>query len=215
MRKRLSIVAAIAIAVGVGLVTATIVRAQRQAPPPAVLINVASLAESAPKLKQAVAELKKEYEAAGEAFKQESEKANQLVQQFSKMTPNSPEYKEMEQRLTKMLADFELRGKRMTEDFKDREAKLYYEHTKDLKAELKRFGESTGVSLVLRYDPPVADPKDPRIVMREMNNAVVYQRGLDATAALQQRLGGTPPAAPPTATRPPATAPAQRPPVRR
>jgi hypothetical protein len=128
------------------------------------------------------------------------------------MTPNSPEHKEMEQRLTKMRADFELRGKRMTEDFKDREAKLYYEHSRDLRAELQRFGESTGVMLVLRYEPPQVDPKDPRRVMREMSNTVVYQRGLDATAALQQRLGG---AAPPTATRPAPTAPAQRPPVQR
>ncbi len=210
MRKRLSIVAAFAICAG--LATAALVRAQRPAPPPAVLVNVATLAEGAPKLKQSVEGLKKEYEAAGEAFKQESEKANQLVQQFSKMTPNSAEYKEMEQRLTKMRADFELRGKRLTEDFKDREAKLYYEHTRDLKTELARFGESTGVMLVLRYDPPQAEPKGPQRVMREVSNAVVYQRGLDATSAMQQRMGG---ATPPTAARPPQTAPAQRPPVQR
>ncbi|MEX2112498.1 MAG: OmpH family outer membrane protein [Pirellulales bacterium] len=210
MKKRLAIVAGLATCAGLATVTA--VWAQRQAPPTAVLVDVASVAENAPRLKESLEALKKEFEAAGESFKQESERGNQLMQQFGKLTPNSAEYKEMEQRLTKMKADFELRGKRITEDFKDREAKLYYEHARELNAETARFGQSTGVLLVLRYDPPQADIKDPRRVMREVSNPVVYQRGLDATAALQQRLGG---AAPPTATRPAQTAPAQRPPVQR
>ncbi len=165
MKKRFAIVAVLAS--GAGMATFTAVWAQRQAPPPAVLVNVATIAENAPKLKQAIETLKNEFEATGQTFKQDSERANELVAQLGKLTPNSPEYKELEQRLTKMRADFELRGKRITEDFKDREAKLYHEHSRELKSALTAFGQATGVQLVLRYDPPAEeDVKDPRRVLR-------------------------------------------------
>ncbi len=64
---------------------------------------------------------------------------------------------------------------------------------------------------MLRYDKPEDEIKDPRQVMRVIMNPVVYQRGLDATAAVQQSLGGVAP----TATRPPQTARAGRPPLPR
>ncbi len=210
MRKRLSIVALVATCAA--LTTATAVWAQRPAPPSTVLIDVNKVADSAPRLKQSLEALKKEYEATGEAFKKESENANTLVQKLGTLQPNSPDFKQLESRLTKMRADFELRGKRVTEEFKDRESKLYHQHSRELNAELDRFAQRTGILLMLRYDQSEGEIKDPRQVMRVIMNPVVYQRGLDATAAVQQSMGG---AAAPTATRPPQTAPVARPPLQR
>jgi Skp family chaperone for outer membrane proteins len=210
MKKRLSIVAAVATCAG--LATATTVWAQRPAAPSTVLIDVNKVAESAPRLKQSLEALKKEFEATGETFKKESETANSMVQQLGSLQPHSPKYKQLESKLTKMRADFELRGKRVTEEFKDRESKLYYEHSRELQAELNRFAQRTGILLMLRYEEPEGEIKDPRQAMRVIMNPVVYQRGLDATAAVQRSLGG---AAAPTATLPPQTAPAGRPPLQR
>ncbi len=209
MKIRLSIVAVVATCAA--LATSPAVWAQRPAPPSTVLIDVSEVANTAPRLKQSLEALKKEFEATGESFKKESETANAMVQKLGTLQPNSPEYKQLESQLTKMCTDFELSGKRVTEEFKDRESKLFYQHSQELKTEFDRFAQRTGVLLMLRYDKADDEIKDPRQVMRVIMNPVVYQRGLDATAAVQQSLGGVAP----TATRPPQTAPAGRPPLPR
>ena len=194
------------------LMMATTMPAQRpvspSAPlPPAALVDAISITRSSTQLKQSLEVLKKEYEASAAQFKQEADYGNQLGEKLKKTPPNSPEFKKIEQEMFKRRADFELHGNRVTEHFKDREAKVYYDFSRQLQSEVVRFAQANRVPLVLRYEPSPPSMNDPREVMREVQKLVVYQRGLEITPVLLEavnRGAGAPAAAgrPAAPTRP-------------
>jgi Skp family chaperone for outer membrane proteins len=178
--------------------------------PPAALVDAVSITRNSAQLKQSLEALKKEYEASAAQFKQEADYGNQLGEKLKKTPPNSPEFKKIEQEMFKRRADFELHGARVTEDFKDREARLYYNFSRQLQAEVTRFAQANRVPLVLRYEPPPQSLSDPREIMQEVQRLIIYQRGLEATPVLLEAVNRSA-AAPASATRPPApTRPVQR-----
>ncbi len=216
MKTRL--VLAVVAAACVAMVTVTSLLAQRAAQPQwtqtgAALVDVASLSRSHARLLQSLEALKEQHGASAQALKAESERGNQLTEQLRKLQPGSPEYKKLERQIAKMRADFELHGKRATNDIKDQEGKLYYAFSRELQSELRSFAHATGTQLVLRYDPPAQEINDPRRVLHEVQKLIVYQRGLEVTPVVQQAMQRRAGAGP-TANRP-ATQPAQRQPVRR
>ena len=209
MRIRLVLIAAAASVAA--MFTVTNLPAQRPRPPVGaqagpVLLDVTKLVNEHARLHQALEKLKKEYESAAESLKAESERGNQLTERLRKLPRNSPEAKKLERQITKMRADFDLSGKRATEQIKDRESKLYHAFSRELQAEIARFAQATGTKLVLRYDPPAQELHDPRKIMQEMSRLVVYQQGLDATAAvhqgMHQRTSAAGPAAQPRSRQP-------------
>jgi len=191
MKFRLSI--AVTLAVCLGLVAAATLNAQRPGQSPwsatgTALVDVGSLTRNSPRLKQALDALKKKYEADAEALKQESQRGNELVKKLGTLRTGSPAYKQLEQKLMKMRADFELRGKRATEAITDRESKIYYAFSRELEGEMARFAQATGVQLVLRYEPPAEELRGPRVVLREVHRLIVYQRGLEVTPSVAQAM---------------------------
>jgi hypothetical protein len=194
------------------LFMATSMPAQRPAAPsgplpPAALVDALSMTRSSTYLKQTLEGLKKEYEASAAQFKQEADYGNQLGEKLKKTPPNSPEFKKIEQEMFKRRADFELHGNRVTEQFKDREARVYYDFSRQLQGEIVRFAQANKVPLVLRYEPSQPAINDPREVMREVQKLIVYQRGLEVTPVLLEALNrgaGAPAAAarPAAPTRP-------------
>ncbi len=154
------------------------------------------------RFKQAMDRLKANYEAQAEELKKQGEYGNKLTEEFRKMAPNDPKRKEYEQRLLKIRADYELDGKRITEDTRDAESKIVLGLVREVQAELKRYSEATGTQLILRGNPEPPNLTDPRVILQEIHKPIVYQSGLDATPTILNSLnrGAAPP---PTANRPP------------
>ena len=212
---RMPLVGEAAIAACVGIVTVSTLFAQRAAAPTAdartALVSLASLTNNAASLKQSLEALKKDHEAKAATFKAESERGNQMAEQLSKLQPNSPEFKKLEREIFKLRADFELHGKRATEETQNAESKVYLNFSKELRNEVAAFAKANGVQLVLRYEPEPQELTDPRAVLQEINKLVVYQRGLEATPALLEAMNRRAGAgAAPTAGRAPATRGVQR-----
>jgi Skp family chaperone for outer membrane proteins len=212
---RMPLVGEAAIAACVGIVTVSTLFAQRAAAPTTetrtALVSLASLTNNATGLKQSLDALKKEYEAKGASFKAESERGNQMAEQLSKLQPNSPEFKKLEREIFKLRADFELHGKRATEETQNAESKVYLNFSKEVRDEVARFAKASGVQLVLRYEPEPQELTDPRAILQEINKLVVYQRGLEVTPTLLEAMNrrtGT--GAAPTAGRAPAARGVQR-----
>ncbi len=196
------------------LVVSTLLAQRPAGPPPSqtgtVLVNVLSLTQNATRLKQSLEALKHEYDGNSTAFKRESERGNQLTEKLRALPPNSPDYKKLEREIIKARADFELHGKRVTEETRDRESRLYYAFSRELQGELARFAPANGIQLVLRYDSTPPELTDPRVILQEIHKLVVYQRGLEVTPPVLEAMNRG--AAATTATnRPPAsTRPMQR-----
>ncbi len=169
----------------------------------AALVDLSVMMQKSNRFLQAMDRLKANYEVQAEELKKQGETGNKLTEQLRKMPQNSPERKELEQRILKMRADYELDGKRITEDTQDAESKIVLGLVREVQAELKRYSEATGTQLILRGNPEPPNLNDPRIILQEIHKPIVYQSGLDVTPAILNSMNrGTTP--PPTANRPPA-----------
>ncbi len=173
------------------------------------VVDMGSIMKEASRFNAAMERLKAEFEAKGEELKKEGERGNQLTEELRNMPANSPERKEFEQKILRMRADYEIKGKRITEDIRDAESKIVYDLSRELQAELARYGQATGTMLILRANPVPPNLTDPRIVLQEIHKPIVYQANLDATSLVLDSLNRG--AAPTTAAgNPPGGGPAAR-----
>jgi Skp family chaperone for outer membrane proteins len=190
---RFSLAAAAAVVGCVGLLTISTLSAQRPVAPTAprdgvALVDVAAVSQKCARLTQSLETLKHDYESKAASFKQEAEAGNQLTEKVRKMPAGSPERKKLEQQVLKMRADFELHGKRITDDAHESETKLYVSMFRELNDELARYAQANGIQLVLRYDVPPLDLSDPRAVLQEIQKPIVYQRGVDVTPVVLEAV---------------------------
>ena len=202
MNRSLVVTAATAIGVGAWAISNSWAQRPAGGPPQKIaLINVAEIGQKLPRVLQGVEALKKEYQAHGESLKKEGERGNAMTEQMRKMPPG-PERKKMEQDLAKMRADFELRGKKITEEASDKEAKIYFSVAKEIQEELTRYSATAGVPLVLRYEPSPTEFNDQQTIALEIQRFVVYHRDPDITPQIIDAINRRPAAG---AARAPAT----------
>ena len=198
---RIPVVIASGVAVCVGLLAVAQLAAQRPPAPQAPrggtgLVDVSEIMKHSTRFNQSMDRLKQEYESKALELKKEGERGNQLTEELRKLAPNSPERKQLEQQILKLRADYELSGKKVTEDIRDNESKIVLGMMGDLKGELERFARASGVQLILRNDPTPPELTDPRMILQEIHKPIVYQSGADVTPAILEAMNrGAPPAA--------------------
>jgi Skp family chaperone for outer membrane proteins len=204
---RTPLVVSLILAGGVGLVTVSQLVAQRTtAPPPSrtktVLVDMSAIAQNSTRLKQSMDALRADYVAKGEALKKEGEAGNRITEEARKLPAGSPERKEMEQKVLSLRADFELHGKKVNDETRERETKIVYSMLQELKEEMARHAQANGEQLILRHDPTPPDLSDPRAILAEIQKPIVYQRGTDVTPAILEALNRRAPAAAATSRAP-------------
>ena len=184
---RIRLIAAVAVVGCVGLLAISQIAAQRAgitAPPTngVAVVNMASITQNSVRLNKAMEALKKEYLAKGEELKKEGERGNQLTEEARKLPAGTPERKEAEQKLLKLRADYELHGKKVTNDTREGETKIMYSLTREVRDELARYcaGQRRSAHAALRTDArgndrPAADsarnPKADRLSAWRRNHA--------------------------------------------
>jgi Skp family chaperone for outer membrane proteins len=169
----------------VGLMAIGALYAQQSAPAsPArtgvALLDVAAVAREAAWVNAAIVSLKKEYDGHAAELQQESQRGNALTEQMRKLPPG-PQRKQLEQDLAKLRADFELHGKRVTDQVADQESQVYHSLARQVQSELARYAGATGTQLVLRYEATPDELADPRAIRVVIQKLVVYQRDAEIT----------------------------------
>jgi Skp family chaperone for outer membrane proteins len=201
---RISVVIAVGLMGGFG---AGVLLAQRPAGPVArggpALVDMTAIVQNSSRLKQDMVKLKDQYEAKAAELKKESDRGNKMTEDARKLPPSSPERKEMEQKVLKLRADFELHGKRINDDTREQEAKIVYAMLRELQDELARHAQVNGEQLILRYDPTPPDLNSSQAILAEIQKPIVYQRGSEITPAVLEAMNRRAPA--PVAGRPPAS----------
>jgi hypothetical protein len=176
---------------------------------------MSAIMKNSARFNQAMERLKGEYESRARELQKEGERGNQLTEELRKMPPTDPKRKLMEQEILKLRADYELHGKRVTEEIRDGESKIVVGLVSELKQELDRYAKATGTQLILRNDPTPPDLTDPRMILQEIHKPIVYQADGDVTAKILESMNrGAPAANAPRTGRAPVANPAA-PPVRR
>lgn len=133
-------------------------------------------------------------------------RSQQMLGQFKKGTI---EYQQAEEQLAKEASDIQLEVSIQKKKFLEQEAKIYYTVYQEVLDAVKRYSESQGVSLVLRFTGDPIDPNNPEEVLRDLNKQVVwYHRAIDITPVILEyvnRSGGGAPPPPPTVNPGPAS----------
>lgn len=209
----------VAVAVAVGFVVSG-TRSWAQAPAAAprrsaAILDMGEIMKNSNRFNAAIERLKAQHEAKAEELKKEGERGNQLTEEVRQMPANTPERKAAEDRLLKLRADYELKGKRITDDIRDAESKIMLGLTAEVRGELQKYGQATGTVLILRANPTPPNLNDPRIILQEIHKPIVYQANIDVTKPVLDSLNrGTAPPAGGTAAGPAGTraaAPARNP----
>lgn len=124
----------------------------------------------------------------------------------------SPEYQQLEEKITKAIADNDLNLRRQRQDFLADEAKLYYETYAEIEQAIIRFSLQRNIGLVLRHSREQPKVEDPKSVMQNISRFVIYNNGLDITNIILDQLNAGVPA-PPAATKTGAVEGVARPPA--
>jgi Skp family chaperone for outer membrane proteins len=133
---------------------------------------------------------KKQVENAEAALKKEYEAINALTERLKGLQPGSADFKELEQRVVRAKADWQLKGQSQRRELMEEEGRIYFQTYRELDDAVKRFAVQNNIALVLRYaSDPVDDPNDRNEIVKGINKSVVYvDPRLDITVHILQDL---------------------------
>jgi len=143
-------------------------------------------------IQQAEAKLK----ASREGIQAKEEEAKQFQ-------PSSPEFKQLDEDLARLKADFNIKAGRTRKDFQEREAKVYYQTYLQVSSTVQYFAQQNNIGLVLKFNGDPINPDRPEAILKAINKPVVSQNNIDITPDILALLnrGGAPGGAAPAASR--------------
>ena len=117
--------------------------------------------------------------------------------------PSSPEFKQLDEDLARLKADFNIKAGRTRKDFQEREAKVYYQTYLQVSQTVQYFAQQNNIGLVLRFNGDSINPENPKAILNAINKPVVSQNNIDITPDVLALLnrGGSPGGVAPAASR--------------
>ena len=92
------------------------------------------------------------------------------------------EYKQLEEKITKTIAENDLSLRRQRTDFLNDEAQLYYETFNQIEQAVAKFAMRANIGIVLRFTREPLKADDPRALQAGIvSRQVIYQNRLDIT----------------------------------
>ncbi len=152
------------------------------------VIDISKIFKNHTRFKQAMEGMKTEVKNFETTLQQRGNQINELRKQMQPYDPGSAEYKQLEAQIMKVQADGQIAAAQKKKEFLEREAKIYFEVYTEVAAEVARFAEQHGIGLVIRFNSDPIDQKNRQAVLEGVNRAVIFQKHLNITNAILQRL---------------------------
>ncbi len=105
-------------------------------------------------------------------------KSEERLKQFK---PGSPEYKQLDEQVSRQKADFNLSATRDRKDFMEREAKIYHQTYLEVSQAITFYAQRHNIGLVLRFNGDPIQDSERANVLRQINKPVIFQNGIDIT----------------------------------
>jgi len=142
--------------------------------------------------------MKKEMQAAEAGLKGERDGIQAKEEQAKSYNPSSPEYKQIEEDVVRLKADFNIKAGRIRKDFLEREAQVYYQTYMEVAKAVEHYAQQHELGLVLSFNGDPINPNRRENILQAINQTVVHQNGIDITPAVlalldrQSSLGSAP-----------------------
>ena len=153
------------------------------------LLDVSYIYKHCPQFTELISEMKADVQRAEEEVKKKKETVQGMQQQLQLLGVGTPEYTELEKRIT--MAKAELTGSLETQkkEFLRREARLYHEVYQDIVREVEDHAKANHIAMVLRFNDDPVNVAEPKDVLRQINRRVVWHdKKRDLTRIILQRL---------------------------
>lgn len=170
------------------------------------VIDVTYILEHYTKLKSAMEYYKNQAQKAEDELKRERETIAKKAEGMKSLQPGSPDFKRLEEELTKAESDWKLNVAAKRRDFAEQESQYYLKAYQELTAVVAEYSKRNGIQLVLRFNGAPIDPNNREMVQMEVFKMVMYyDKSIDitdpiladlnrrATVATQQRPAAQPP----------------------
>lgn len=140
---------------------------------------------------------KKQVEGAEAKLKDEHTQITGLEEQLKKFNPGSQDYKQMDLRVNRAKADWQIKAQAQRKELMEEEGRLYFKTYRELDDAVKRFAVHNNIALVLRFaSDSVDDPNNRSEIVKGINKSVVYVHpDLNITGLILQDLNRSAPQA--------------------
>ncbi|MCO6454447.1 MAG: OmpH family outer membrane protein [Pirellulaceae bacterium] len=162
--------------------------APRAAGTSVVVIDVAEVFERHVRFKARMEDIKRDIETFEAELRNEQKQLNAVREELQNYKPGTDAYKRVEERMAAMAADAQVKMQLKRKEFLEQEAKVYFNAYQEVLAAVSQFADRNGISLVLRFNGKEMDPSQRESVLQGVNRAVVFQRNLNITDYIIERL---------------------------
>lgn len=153
------------------------------------VIDVTYILEHYTKLKKAMEFYKSQAQQVEDKLKQQQSAIQKKAEGLKALQPGTPDYKKLEEELTKAESDWKLEVASKRRDFAEQESSYYLRAYQELSAAVKTYCERNGIQLVLRFNGAPIDPNNREMVQMEVFKLVMYyDKRIDITDAVLQEL---------------------------
>jgi Skp family chaperone for outer membrane proteins len=95
--------------------------------------------------------------------------------------PSSPEFKQIDEEIARLKAEFQLKAGKIRRDFMEREAQVYYNTFLEVSNAVQYYAQQHNIGMVLRFNGDSIDPNNREDILRAINKPVVFQNNVDIT----------------------------------
>lgn len=167
------------------------------------VVDISAIFKRHVRFKATMDGMKKEMEAIETELKADRDNITKAEQHKNSLKPGTPDYKQADEQVARMMADFQLKMGSRRKDFMDREAKVYYQTYQEVVQMVDYYAKRQNIGLVLRFSSEPVDQNRREDVLREINKPVVMQNSVDITGDVLALLNqGQQPATTPGVTAP-------------
>lgn len=180
MKKYLPLAVAAAVLAALQAISPEAAAQQRTAPggqaggAQLALLDLAYIFANHVKFKQLSDALRRDVEAAEAELKNNKAALQKMADQLESYNRGTPEYRQLEEDITKRQAEISVQVNVQKRDFFEQEAKMYYTVYQEVMEQVRYYCDKHGILLVMRFNGDPFDENDPQGIQKELNKAVLY-----------------------------------------
>lgn len=159
------------------------------------VVDISQVFKNHPRFKATADQIKAEIKQFEQTINNQRKALLEQRKKLEQYTPGSPEYRKLEEYLARQASDLKLKAGLKRKEVLSKEAKLYFQTYQEIRGVISQVARQYKISLVLRFNSKPIDPNDRGDVLAGINRPVVYQQGIDITAAVLEKVGVVPGAA--------------------
>lgn len=126
------------------------------------------------RFKQMMEDLQRDVDSARNELNANRQQVVKMGEQLDGYNRGSPEYKQLEEDVTKRQADLQVHLQRMKRDFAEREAKMYYTVYKEIMEQVQSYADKHGILLVMQFNGEQPDDTDPAALKSELYKQILF-----------------------------------------